>query len=51
MSNPPIDLHKMRLTAQRAMLDAHETLVAVAVKPARRDKDRLYKQVTRRVQR
>ncbi|MDB5099328.1 MAG: hypothetical protein JWM80_3749 [Cyanobacteria bacterium RYN_339] len=41
------DLHYARLRAQRALLDAGQA----PNKPVRKEKDRLYKQVNRRVQR
>jgi hypothetical protein len=41
------DLHYARLRAQRALLDAGQA----PNKPVRKEKDRLYKQITRRVQR
>jgi hypothetical protein len=51
MSNSPLDLNTMRLQAQRAKMDASETMMAMSSKSVRKDKDRMYKQITRRVQR
>ena len=46
-TNYQSDLHYSRLRAQRAALDAGLPLE----KPVRKEKERLYKQVNRRVQR
>lgn len=46
-SNYQTDLHYVRLRAQRAALDAG----LAPAKPIRKEKERLYKQINRRVQR
>jgi hypothetical protein len=46
-SNYQTDLHYARLRAQRAMLDAG----LAPAKPVRKEKERLYKQINRKVQR
>lgn len=51
MSDFPQELHTMRLLAQRALLDAGRIQPQPPARPTRREKERLYKQITRRVER